>query len=269
MIASLAALQLAALQSSSTQPPQVQSTQRPGPAEGLTVTQALASLRTLASNRPFRAQAAAAWTSSGAVVIRTVVEIVHGTNEKDWSRGGHIEAMLFDSAHLPVASAESSIEAGALVGTITLTPLPPMAAGDYDLRVVGTSTADPLLMADSVTLTISPPPAGAGAILLRMGPSTGNREMPTADLRFRRSERLIVETPAAPASDLEEVISARLLDRTGRPLTLPVSRKIRAAADGSRWRRVEVNLAPLAPGDYVLESSAGAEKAMTAFRVVQ
>ena len=243
---------------------------QPDASSGPTVAQALASLRTLARERPLRAQAAAAWTATGAIVIRTVIEVVRSTtNDKDWSQGGHIEAMLFDNARLPVASAQSSIEAGSFVGIVSLTPLPPMAVGDYDLRVVGSSVASPLLMADSLTLAVRAPPAGTGAILLRIGPTTGHRETPTADVRFRRAERLVVETPAAPTSDADEVISARLLDRTGTPLVVPVSRKIRVAVDGSRWRRVEINLAPFAPGDYIVESSAGAERTLTAFRIVQ
>ena len=92
----------------------------------------------------------------------------------------------------------------------------------------------------------------------------GTREIPTADLRFRRTERLIVETPAAFGNE----VAARLLGRTGDALNVPLTAVIREAADGTRWRRVEITLAPLAVGDYVLETSSGTDRTLTAFRVV-
>jgi hypothetical protein len=70
-----------------------------------------------------------------------------------------------------------------------------------------------------------------------------------------------------PASSADTV-SARLLDRAGNPLTTPVTAGIQEDADGLRWRRVEVVLAPLAQGDYIIELSAGGERTLTGFRVV-
>jgi hypothetical protein len=113
-------------------------------------------------------------------------------------------------------------------------------------------------------MTIGEPPAGTGILFMRRGPSTGNRETPTADARFRRAERLILEMPASSA----DTVSARLLDRAGNPLTTPVTAGIQEDADGLRWRRVEVVLAPLAQGDYIIELSAGGERTLTGFRVV-
>jgi hypothetical protein len=37
---------------------------------------------------------------------------------------------------------------------------------------------------------------------------------------------------------------------------------------GARWRTAQLALAPLAPGDYVIEQTAGGETTMTAFRVL-
>jgi hypothetical protein len=93
---------------------------------------------------------------------------------------------------------------------------------------------------------------------------TGNEELPTADVRFRRSERLRVEVPSAV-----DVTSARLLDRNGKPMpTIPVSVSTRTDADGTRWATGELLLAPLAPGDYVVEVVAGETRTLAAFRVV-
>jgi hypothetical protein len=87
--------------------------------------------------------------------------------------------------------------------------------------------------------------------------------MPTADLRFRRSERLRVEVPSAA-----DVAGARLLDRVGKPLAIPVAAASRTDAEGTRWATAELALAPLAPGDYVVEVSATGTRTMAAFRVV-
>jgi hypothetical protein len=113
------------------------------------------------------------------------------------------------------------------------------------------------------------PPAAAGAIFVRRGPTTGNRDVPTADLRFRRSEQLRVEIPAP-----EGTATARLLDRKGKPLSVPVTAALREDADGSRWQTAQVVLAPLAAGDYVIELAAGGDGAqrsrvLAAFRMIQ
>jgi hypothetical protein len=98
---------------------------------------------------------------------------------------------------------------------------------------------------------------------MRRGPSSGNKDLPTADLRYRRSDRLHVEVPSAAA-----MATARLLDRTGKPFPVPVASTMRDDADGSRWASAEVALAPLAPGDYLVEVSADATRTLVPFRLV-
>jgi hypothetical protein len=100
--------------------------------------------------------------------------------------------------------------------------------------------------------------------VLRRSVTTGNQLMPTADLRFRRTERISIEFPTTST----ETGTARLLNRTGQPMAIPVAAAIRNDADGSRWRTAQLALAPLAPGDYVIEQSAGTEITLTAFRVM-
>jgi hypothetical protein len=60
---------------------------------------------------------------------------------------------------------------------------------------------------------------------------------------------------------------AHLLDRTGKALSVPVTAAAHEA-DGIVWRTAQVSLAPLAPGDYIVEFVAGSERRMAAFRVV-
>jgi hypothetical protein len=98
----------------------------------------------------------------------------------------------------------------------------------------------------------------------RRGVTTGNRQVQTADLRFRRTEQLFVEIPTVSS----EVPTARLLDRTGKVMAVPVTSAVRDDPDGSRWRTAQLMLSPLAPGDYIIEITTGAERTLTAFRVL-
>ena len=111
------------------------------------------------------------------------------------------------------------------------------------------------------------------ARFFRRGPSTGNQEVATADLRFRRRERMRIDVPGRDGA----VPSARLLDRAGTELAVPVETAVRDAGDGTWWVTAEVALAPLAAGDYVIEISGArptdgsgeTQHIWTAFRVVR
>ena len=61
--------------------------------------------------------------------------------------------------------------------------------------------------------------------------------------------------------------SATLLDRTGKPLAVPLQVAARDEG-GVRWITVETAIAPLAPGDYGVEVKLGEAARTTAFRVV-
>jgi hypothetical protein len=99
---------------------------------------------------------------------------------------------------------------------------------------------------------------------VRRGPATGNKEVPTADRRFRRSEQVRVEIPTAASG----AVTARLLDRSGKALTVPVIAALRDDADGSRWQTAQLAVAPLAVADYVIELSDGSKRLLAGFRVV-
>jgi hypothetical protein len=146
------------------------------------------------------------------------------------------------------------------VAQIAIAPPTPLEPGGYKV-LIRTKGAAALGSTESVIFTLEADPLGTGTLFFRR---FGSREIPTADLRFRRTERIIVETPASIGSD----IAARLLGRNGSALTVPVTATIRGDADGTRWRRVEITLAPLAPGEYIVETTAGTERTLTAFRVV-
>jgi hypothetical protein len=66
---------------------------------------------------------------------------------------------------------------------------------------------------------------------------------------------------------------ARILDKTGQPLNVPITTRERADAGGVRWLVAEASLAPLADGDYVIEMEAmkdeRRERKLFAIRVVR
>ena len=92
---------------------------------------------------------------------------------------------------------------------------------------------------------------------------------PVADFAFRRTERIHIEWPVVAALDQRQ---ARLLDSRGQPLPVNAS-ATELQSGGTRLLSVDVALAPLAPGEYVVEVVVGAgattEQRFVAFRVVR
>lgn len=88
---------------------------------------------------------------------------------------------------------------------------------------------------------------------------------PTASREFSRTDRLVIRVPAYAAGGSAPAITARLLNRSGAPMSdVPV-----AAASGDA--QLDLPLAGLAPGEYILEIKAGAgdtdPKELVGFRV--
>jgi hypothetical protein len=107
-------------------------------------------------------------------------------------------------------------------------------------------------------------------LALRRGPSTGLQYVPTADARYRRTERIRLEVARGTA---EGATSARLLGRDGQPFNAAITLSERVdASSQQRLIVAELSLAPLAQGEYVLEVTlAQGEKtdsATYAFRLI-
>jgi VWFA-related protein len=224
----------------------------------------LSALGIFSRERPLRVHAAAGYLPSGAATIWGVGEVPAATGQHDWSSGGQAEAMLIDSTGKTILTEKLTIAAGARSLRFTLGSGGSLAPGDYQVQLRAKGTAAALGAMESVRISLAAAPNASGAVVLRRGVTTGNQPMPTADLRFRRTERISVEVPTIS----EDAGTARLLSRAGQPMTIPVTTAIRNDSDGSRWRTAQLALAPLAPGDYVIEQSAGAEITLTAFRVM-
>ncbi len=149
-----------------------------------------------------------------------------------------------------------------------------LEAGDYLVRVTARA-ASGTEGAAGEQMRVSLPGATTGAArapstprVFRRGPFTGAAYVQTADSKFRRVERLRVSVSfgTEPAG-----ISARLLDRRGQALGVPVSIEMRDQ-DGQRVGVADATLASLAPGDYVVELTLGdgatRHTIMLGFRIV-
>jgi VWFA-related protein len=216
---------------------------------------------------PMRLQMAAGWkpgdTASASIWVVGELGGVATTGDA-WSDGFDATATLTTPADVTVATGRATAPRGARTFRVALTSSQPLAPGDYVLRVGARAGAASIPSRDTARIAIPPAPDSMGALFIRRGPGTGNRDVPTADLRFRRNEQVRVEVPTASS----DPITARLLDRTGKPLAVPVAAALRDDNDGSRWRTAQLALAPLATGDYVIEIASGDQRMLSAFRVV-
>ncbi len=90
--------------------------------------------------------------------------------------------------------------------------------------------------------------------------------VPTADRTFARTERMIVRFDAFGPGESKPAVTARLLNRGGTPMS---DLQLQAAASGST--HIEVPLAQLAAGDYLLEltakGDAGSAQELIAFKL--
>jgi VWFA-related protein len=222
---------------------------------------------------PIRMHAAAGWMPRNAAAVWTVGELGAGP---EWRGGADADVSLASPAGATLATTRAHVDPGTRAFRIVLAPDQGLAPGDYLVRVRVKSADGVTSASDTLRIALPAAPDATGAIFVRRGPVTANREVATSDLRFRRSEQIRVEMP----SPSNAAFTARLLDRTGKPLAVPVTSTVRDDADGSRWQVAQVALAPLAPSDYLIEiveaggegraGAAGGEikRTLFAFRVI-
>lgn len=123
------------------------------------------------------------------------------------------------------------------------------ASEAIDVRARLSTTEASATLTDGVAVDLSG--RARQPLLFRRGVSTGNRQLPAADFRFSRTERMHLEIPVGP--DIKPG-SGRLLDRAAQPLQVPVAVGERVDADtGQRWVTADITLAPLTAGDYAIE----------------
>lgn len=188
--------------------------------------------------------------------------------ESEWLGGGEVDVLVAAGDGGPIATKTVPLPPAQRALAIDLgdIDLPP---GEVVVRTRIRPRGEGLSVSDTLRLPPSHGEAPAGLpLLLRRGPTTGTQYVPTADRNFRRTERLRLELPVfAPVVSA----TAELLDRTGKPLRVPVTTSSRTEGDVN-WATAELALAPLAAGDYAIKLAAELEGSradiVTGFRVV-
>lgn len=228
-------------------------------------------LGTLAAARPgvrLHLRAAAEPRESGDTL--SVVGEIDASIRSEWALGGTALVEIVSKDGRRVASEEATFAPGRTAFVASVAVPGGLTQPSYTIRV----RARPLetggmAVQDSLEVSIAKTADGgvqAQPLILRRGPTTGVEYMPVADPRFRRSDRVRVEL-ALPAGASR--VGARLLDRTGKPLPVPVTI---APSPGTNRATGDLTLAPLAAGDYIIEMSydvaASTQRVLTAFRLV-
>ncbi len=233
----------------------------PAVLEARAVEAAIAPLNSLSRERPLQLHAVAGWRPDATAAVWAVGEVAAAPV---WKAGADVDIALVAKSGETIDTRRVEIAAGSRYFSAMLTPAGGLSAGEYTVNARARGRGvDPNPTSASIVVMVHEVPRATSALLIRRGPTTGNRETPTADVRFRRTEQLRVEIPRPAAKSG----TARLLDRNGKPLPLPVTAAVRDDANGSRWHTAHIVLAPLAPGDYVIELSA-TERILVGFRVV-
>jgi VWFA-related protein len=218
------------------------------------VTRALDALAPARGNLPLRVQAI-----GGRNTVRAVVEIDPATaKQPEWASGGTLRLTIepertsggstagaSQTMTLPVEPGQRSIVINALER--------PLMAGRYSIRaeVTPRNGRIPLQVTTFATVPADAAQVGTGLLAFRRGPSTGLAYIATADPRYRRTERIRLEVPLASEGF---TATGRVLTREGSPTAINVPFTTRVDdANKQQFGVADVTLAPLAPGEYVLE----------------
>jgi VWFA-related protein len=232
----------------------------PSPADAMagSAAAAIATLASVTRDQPFRAHATAGWRP-GAGAPTPAFWLVGEVADR--LPGSDLDIVITGSSGETISTAHARIEPGTTGTLVRMAANAAIEPGSYTVRVRSQSPSG----SETLTLQVAllPAPRASDAVLIRRGPSTGNKDMPTADRRLRRGDRLRIDMPS-----IDALSGAHLLDRTGKLMPIPVSFVVRDDPDGTRWASAEVALAPLAPGDYLIELAGREARTLIAFRVV-
>jgi len=150
--------------------------------------------------------------------------------------------------------------------TVDTPPANGATSVDIDVKVTPAGQATPLTQVVKVSID----PNALQPMPFKRGLSTGNRLLPAASFEFSRTDRLQLQVPLTSGA---KPGTGRFLDRAAQPLQIPVQVGEKTDEDGQRWLVADAVLAPLAPGEYVIELSftngGGERKVLTAIRVTR
>ena len=187
--------------------------------------------------------------------------------EPEWLAGGEAEILVSSADGSRLGQHTVTLAPGQRALSVELGEVP-LVEGEIVVRTRIKPSGDGLSVSDTIRLTRGAVDGPGSPLLLRRGPTTGTRYVPTADRHFRRTERIRVDLPSSKAVTAQ---SADVLDRTGKTINLPVATSSRAEGP-LIWITAEFALAPLAVGDYAvrlrLEGGSKTDEVITGFRVV-
>jgi VWFA-related protein len=205
-------------------------------------------------------------TDSDALAI--VAEIPSGQLAAGkWAQGADVQVVVTGPNGEATGTVAGRIDPAAR-GALLRVPLAAGAKGPWRVSVQVSAAGDRL--EDRATIEADAPSVLLGnAIAYRAAPGPRSPLRPVADFQFHRTERVHIEWPIVKPLDQRQ---ARLVNKTGQPLAVAATVTERAL-NAQTMLAVDVNLAPLGPGDYVIEvvAAAGAEseRKFLAIRVIQ
>ena len=212
-------------------------------------------------------------TPAAALWVHAELDPSAGSRDEQWKAGAEVTLSVTGPAKKTIAEVKQVLTREARLARIPIPAEEPLAAGDYSVRVSSKPVGATLGSSEVIRVTVPEPLAGGPIVaghpeLWRRGPFSGAGWQPAGDLRFRRQERVRVDI--AVLGDLT-ASAVRLLDRNGNALGIPVTPGERQE-NGARIVTGELTLAPLASGDYVvettLEGKGAVKKILTAFRII-
>jgi VWFA-related protein len=195
-------------------------------------------------------------------------ELLSVSGTDPWGKGGTVD--LDVKAGSSSATARVTLAPAQRSFALPVTLSTPVDSGSLQVRARLTG-ADPAAEGLGGVLTVDVPKGVGQPMVFRRGPSTGNRVQPAASFAFSRTERARLEFPVG--ADVKTG-TARLLDKAGQPLPIPVTVGERTDAQtGQRWLTADIAFAALGAGDYALElvviTGTTEQKIVTALRVAR
>jgi len=228
-----------------------------GPSPGDTALSALSRISPQARLYTYGAHVAAGEVAIVAEIAATEIEA------GQWKQGADVQITLTPKGGQAITAA-GRIEPGAR-GTMVRVPVA-ADSGPWQ-AVVRLRGEDNATEAGTVSIDRTSGALLGRPIVYRAASAAAAALRPAAAFSFRRTERLRVEWPVRQAVASS---AARLLDRNGKPLAVPMTVSTREA-DGSTLLITDLRLAPLGAGDYLIEIAVKAgetsEQQLLAIRV--
>ena len=161
------------------------------------------------------------------------------------AKGGTLDITLTGPGGAAVGSTQVAL-APAARGTVTTMDVP----GDTKAVTVTAKLRDGTVVFDArADVTRDTGQVFGGPIVYRATPSSRSPLIGVAGFEFRRTERIHIDVPLVQALERRD---ARILGRNGQPMTVSVTVTEREV-EGRTFLGVDALLAPLGPGDYVIE----------------